>query len=192
VESNLIIENKRNRIAPQKFALWAAMASITMMFGAFTSAYIVKQAAGNWLEFSLPNYFYISTLVIVLSSFTLHRSFKTFKREEEKTYKLMLVLSLGLGIAFVVLQYLGWMELYQRGVDLKGNVSGSFFYLISGVHALHVLGGIAALIVAVINAYGLSFKVTLKRIHRFDLTINYWHFVDVLWVYLFIFLLVSK
>ncbi len=192
MESNIIIENKRNRIAPQKFALWAAMASIMMMFGAFTSAYIVKQAAGNWLEFSFPFQFYISTAVILLSSVTLHISFNAFKNEQEKTYKNMLIVSLILGITFVVLQYLGWMELFTRGVDLKGNVSGSFFYLISGVHALHVLGGIAAMIVAIIHAYSLKFNVTLKRINRFDLTINYWHFVDVLWVYLFIFLLVSK
>ena len=192
MDNNIIIENKRNRIAPQKFALWAAMASIMMMFGAFTSAYIVKQAAGNWLEFSFPSQFYISTAVILVSSVTLHISFNAFKNKQEKTYKNMLIVSLILGITFVVLQYLGWMELFTRGVDLKGNVSGSFFYLISGVHAIHVLGGIAAIIVAIIHAYSLKFNVTLKRINRFDLTINYWHFVDVLWVYLFIFLLVSK
>jgi cytochrome c oxidase subunit III len=192
MESNIIIENKRNKIQPQKFALWAGMASIMMMFGAFTSAYIVKQAAGNWLEFSLPSYFYASTAIIIGSSISLHFSFKAFKEHEEQAYKYLLVVSLILGVAFVVLQYLGWLDLYDRGVDLKGNVSGSFFYLLSGVHALHVLGGIAALVVSVINAFGLKFNVTEKRIHRFDLTINYWHFVDVLWVYLFIFLLVSK
>ena len=79
VNGNNILINKRNTIHPHKFALWAAMASITMMFGAFTSAYIVKQAAGNWLEFAMPNEFYLSTLMILVSSITLHISFKAFK-----------------------------------------------------------------------------------------------------------------
>jgi cytochrome c oxidase subunit 3 len=187
-----VIINKRNRIHPQKFALWAAMASITMMFGAFTSAYIVKQAAGNWLEFSMPVYFYISTVIILMSSVTLYNSFQKFKKGNEQSYKVSLILSFVLGISFVVLQYWGWLELYKIGVDLKGNVSGSFFYLLSGIHVLHVLGGIAALSVALLNAYTLPFKVTSQRIHRFDLVVNYWHFVDILWIYLFFFLLLSK
>lgn len=187
-----IVLNKRNKIHPQKFALWAAMASITMMFGAFTSAYIVKQAAGNWLEFSMPSEFYFSTLILLLSSFTLHRSFTKFKRADEKQYKAWLVLTFVLGISFVVLQYYGWLELYKMGVDLKGNVSGSFFYLLSGIHALHILGGLAALSVAMLHAFTLPFRVTGQRIHRFDLVINYWHFMDILWIYLFFFLLLSK
>lgn len=186
------IAYNRSKIHPQKFALLAAMASITMMFAAFTSAYIVKQAAGNWLEFSLPTYFYISTVIILLSSFTLHYSLKSFKAGNEKRYKALLLISLILGFLFVILQYYGWIELFNIGVDLKGNVSGSFFYLISGIHALHVLGGIAAIIVALLHAYTLKFDVTPKRIHRFDLVNTYWHFVDLLWVYLFIFLLISK
>lgn len=184
--------NNRNRIHPHKFALWTGMASIVMMFAGLTSAYIVKQAAGNWLEFAFPNEFYISTAVILLSSVTLHYSFANFKLGEEKKYKQLLLVSLVLGISFVVLQYLGWTALYAKGVDMKGNVSGSFFYLLSGVHALHVLGGIAAIIVALLHAYTLKFNVSEKRINRFDLVVNYWHFVDFLWVYLMIFLLMNK
>jgi cytochrome c oxidase subunit 3 len=187
-----ILVNKRNKIHPHKFALWAAMASITMMFGAFTSAYIVKQAAGNWLEFAMPVSFYISTLLIIISSVTLHISFSSFKIGKQSRYKSMLIVSLLLGVAFVIFQYFGWTELYAKGVDLKGNVSGSFFFLISGIHALHVIGGIAALIVATLHAYTLKFNVTEKRINRFDLVLNYWHFVDFLWIYLFIFLIISK
>ncbi|MBK7638345.1 MAG: cytochrome c oxidase subunit 3 [Saprospiraceae bacterium] len=192
MNGNIILINKRNTIHPHKFALWAAMASITMMFGAFTSAYIVKQAAGNWLEFAMPNEFYLSTLMILVSSITLHISFKAFKSGMESRYKLFLSITLLAGLGFVVLQYFGWTSLYKIGVDLKGNVSGSFFYLLSGIHALHVLGGIAALLVAVLHAYTLKFKVTDQRINRFDLVVNYWHFVDFLWIYLFIFLLISK
>ncbi|MEZ4909910.1 MAG: cytochrome c oxidase subunit 3 [Saprospiraceae bacterium] len=183
---------RRNKIHPHKFALWASMGSILMMFAAFTSAYIVKQSAGNWLEFTVPKVFYFSTIIIILSSLVLHYSFKAFKAGKEKPYKLGLVIAFLFGIAFIVLQYNGWLELYKIGVDLKGNVSGSFFYLLSGIHLLHVLGGLAALIVALIHAFSLKFNVTDRRIHRFDLVVNYWHFVDVLWIYLFIFLLFSK
>lgn len=190
-ESSVII-NKRNKIHPHKFALWAAMASITMMFGAFTSAYIVKQAAGNWLEFSMPKEFYVSTILILFSSYTLHTSFKAFKADNEVKYKSYLIATLVAGLGFVVFQYYGWTALYKIGVDLKGNVSGSFFYLLSGIHALHVLGGIAALIVASLHAYTLKYNVSEQRINRFDLVVNYWHFVDFLWIYLFFFLLISK
>jgi len=186
------IIHSRNKIHPQKFALWAALASILMMFGAFTSAYIVKQSAGNWLEFSLPNSFYLSTAVLVVSSITLHISQRSFVQQKMAGFKNFLVISFLLGGCFVVLQYLGWTELYEKGVDLKGNVSGSFFYLLSGIHALHVLGGLAALTVAVIHAFTLGNHVTPARKHRFDLVVTYWHFVDALWVYLFVFLIISK
>ena len=187
-----VLINKRNRIHPHKFALWAAMASITMMFAALTSAYIVKQAAGNWLEFSMSSEFYISTVLILFSSLTLHLSFVGYKSGSESKYKNFLVVTLLLGMSFIVLQYFGWTQLYKIGVDLKGNVSGSFFYLLSGVHALHVLGGIAALIVAMLHAFTLKYKITDNRINRFDLVVNYWHFVGFLWLYLFVFLLISK
>ena len=82
-------------------------------------------------------------------------------------------------------------ELYDVGVELNGNPSGSFFYLISGLHAAHVLGGIAILFVALSHAIGLNFKVTPKRLLRFELSLQYWHFVDFLWIYLLIFLLIQ-
>ncbi|MBK9152270.1 MAG: cytochrome c oxidase subunit 3 [Saprospiraceae bacterium] len=184
--------NRRNRINAQKFALWAAMASIMMMFGAFTSAYIVKQASGNWLEFSLPQAFYFSTGVILISSVLLHYSYVSFKSGMERRYRQFLVMSFVAGVLFLILQYLGWTDLFDRGVDMKGNVSGSFLYLITGVHALHVIGGLAALTVAMIHAFALKFTVTQKRINRFELVLHYWHFVDVLWIYLFLFLMFKK
>jgi len=186
------MENRRNRFHPQKFALYIAFASIIMMFGALTSAYIVKQAAGNWLEFSLPSVFYFSTVVILMSSLVLHISYNSFINGQHKKYKLFLVLAFVLGISFLVLQYMGWQDLYAIGIDLKGSISGSFVYLISGVHALHILGGIAAMIVALLQAFTTSYKVTDKRKLRFELTLHYWHFVDLLWVYLFGFILLYR
>ncbi len=187
-----VIRFQPGKIHPQKFALWVGMAGIAMMFAALTSAYVVKQSAGNWLEFSFPNHFYFSTISIVLSSFALHKSFVDYKTGNESGYKWFLFIGVILGSAFVVLQYFGWTALYAMGVDLKGNASGGFFYLITGLHVIHVLGGIAALIVTMLNAFSLKYKVTEKRKLRFDLVVNYWHFVDILWVYLFIFLLVIK
>ena len=181
--------NTTRRIHPQVFALWMGFLSIIMMFIALTSAYIVKQAAGNWLEFIIPNSFYFSTAVILISSLTLHLSYSSFKKGKEFLYKSMLVVSLILGCVFVVLQYKGWFQLFDGGVDMKGNPSGSFFYLITGLHAVHILGGIAALIVALLHAFTLPFKPTERRRVRFSLVLQYWHFVDILWIYLFTFLL---
>lgn len=184
--------NTRNRIHPHKFALYISFASIIMMFGALTSAYIVRHAAGDWLEYTIPNYFYFSTAAILLSSVTLHTAYHHFVKGLEKGYKLFLPISLFLGIAFVVLQYYGWSELFGRGVDLKLNVSGSFLYLITGLHALHVIGGITAIVVAIIHAFTLPYIVTEKRRIRFQLVLHYWHFVDILWIYLLGFLLFVK
>ena len=191
MNSAAIKSNRRYRIHPQKFALWSAMASIIMMFAALTSAFIVRKAAGNWLEFEIPAIFYLSTFVILLSSITLHTSYLSFKKGRALVYRWGLVITFLLGITFVVLQYMGWTQLYEIGVELNGNPSGSFFYLISGLHAAHILGGIAVLFVAISHAFGLSFKVTEARLLRFELSLQYWHFVDLLWLYLLIFLLIQ-
>ncbi|MBV6655848.1 MAG: cytochrome c oxidase subunit 3 [Mameliella sp.] len=180
-------EYTRSKIHPKKFALGVACASILMMFAAFTSAYIVRQAAGNWLEFRLPDIFYINTLVMLLSSVAIHGSYLAFKRGKTQAYRVLLVITLILGLAFLALQYQGWLALTSIGVELTTNPSGSFVYMISGVHAAHILGGIAALIVALIHAYALPHKVTAARKLRFEMTLIYWHFVDFLWVYLLVF-----
>jgi cytochrome c oxidase subunit III len=186
---NLTVATKyrRSKIHPKKFALWVACASMLMLFAAFTSAYIVRQAAGNWLEFRLPDIFYINTIVILLSSAALHGSYLAFKRGKTQAYRVLLGITLILGLAFLVLQYQGWQALNDIGVGLTTNPSGSFVYVISGVHAAHILGGIAALVVAIIHANALPHKVTKARKLRFELTSIYWHFVDFLWVYLLVF-----
>lgn len=177
----------RNKIHPKKFALIVACASLMMMFAAFTSAYIVRQAAGNWLEFRLPSVFYVSTIILLASSLTLHSSYLSFKKGNELAYRWLLVGSFVLGLAFIISQYQGWLALSAIGVELTTNPSGSFVYVISGIHVAHVLGGLAALIVAVLHAFTLPYKVTPKRKLRFEMTLIYWHFVDLLWVYLLLF-----
>jgi cytochrome c oxidase subunit 3 len=181
----------QSKINPQKVALWIAIASMVMVFGAFTSAYIVRRAAGNWLEFKLPDVFFVSTAVILLSSITLHLSYTGFKAGNEKRYKVMMIVTALLGLAFVVLQYKGWEALNEIGATFTVNPSSSFIYVISGLHAAHVLGGIAALGVALVHAFVLPYKPTLRRRQRFELVVQYWHFVDLLWVYLIIFFMLN-
>ena len=180
-------EYRRNKIHPKKFALWVGLASIMMMFAAFTSAYIVRQASGNWLEFALPNMFFVSTAVIITSSLTVHGSYLAFKKGNEGLYRGLLIVTFILGMVFLALQYRGWEELSASGIELTTNPSGSFIYVISGVHATHVLGGLAILGIALMHAFILPFQVTGKRKLRFELTLTYWHFVDILWIYLLAF-----
>lgn len=185
-------EYTRSKIHQHKFALWVGIASIIMMFGAFTSAYIVRRASGNWFEFKLPDIFFLNTAVILLSSVTIQMSYKAFLSGAEKRYKGMLVATFILGIAFVILQYFGWQAMTSIGATFTVNPSSSFVYVISGLHAAHVLGGLAALTVAMAHAYILPYKPTPRRKLRFELVVQYWHFVDALWVYLIVFFMVQS
>jgi len=175
------------RFRSQRFGMYLAMAGIVMLFAALTSAYIVRRSAGNWLEFTLPAIFYWNTLVILTSSVTLHLSWTSFKRGLQGPYRIFLILTFILGITFVVMQYLGWQQMTADGLYLQVNPSASFIYVISGVHAAHIIGGVGALIVAMAHAIKLKFKVTSIRKHRFELVVIYWHFVDLLWLYLLVF-----
>lgn len=179
-------------IHPLKFALYLGIVSIIMAFAAFSSAYIVRQAAGNWLEFRLPDMFYVSTAVILLSSVCLRLTSRAFDRENAGSYRTFMVVTFFLGITFLITQYLGWMEMYHSGIDLKGNPSGSFVYIMSIVHAFHVLGGIVVLGIALYHAFNLPFERTSERRLRLDLTGIYWHFVDILWVYLLLFFILQR
>ncbi|MBN8679466.1 MAG: cytochrome c oxidase subunit 3 [Chitinophagales bacterium] len=185
-------EYNQSKIHPQKLLLWVAIGSIIMMFGAFTSAYVVRRAAGNWLEFKLPDIFMVSTAVILASSLTIHLAFSGFKKGKEQQYKGMLIATFVLGLVFVLLQYKGWEALNSMGATFTVNPSSSFIYVISGLHAAHVLGGIGALAVALTHAYVLPYKPTLRRKQRFDLVVHYWHFVDILWVYLMVFFMLQS
>lgn len=179
--------SRRNKIHPYKFALWVGCVSMTMMFASLTSAYIVRQAAGNWLEFQLPSVFTFSTVAIVLSSIAMHGAYLSFKNGKEMQYKGLLSLTFLLGMTFLALQFQGWQEMTANGVPFTLNPSGDFVYVLSWMHAAHLIGGVAILTVALIHAFGLKFKVTEKRKLRFQLSYTYWHFVDLLWVYLFLF-----
>ncbi len=181
-------ENTNTTIHPLMFVLWLGMAGIVMLFGALTSAYIVRQSAGNWLEFQLPSLFQWSTLVIVTSSVMLHLSYLGFRHRKLKQYRIGLLTSFLLGIIFLVLQYMAWMTLYSRGIQLTGNPSGSFVYVMTAIHALHLVSGLLAIAVAIFHAFRLPYEITQKRVDRFKLVLYYWHFLAGLWIYLYLFL----
>ncbi len=187
------LNGKRSgRIHPQKFALWVACASIVMMFAAMTSAYIVRQSGGNWLEFRMPDVFFYNTVVILLSSMTLHGAWIAFKKMKTKLYQGLLFASFILGLGFILLQYEGWMQLVDTGIELTTNPSSSFLYVISGLHAAHVLGGVVAILIAFLVSIRDKHEVTPVRKLRLEMTAHYWHFVDALWLYLYVFLLVQQ
>jgi cytochrome c oxidase subunit 3 len=189
-----VLENiKFKRTHPKKFALWMAIISMIMFFSAFTSAYIVRKSAGNWLSFPIPSEFFISTGVILLSSLFFYLSNKSFTDNNIKNFKLYFLLGSVFGVLFILFQYLGWNSLNQMEINIKTNQSSSFFYLITYAHLLHVLGGIAALTVTSIGIIRKRFEyISDKRALKLDLVFTYWHFVDLLWLYLFVFLLIQQ
>ena len=181
----------RGKMHPQKFALLIGCASMMMMFVAFTSALIVRQAQGNWMEFQVPSVFYVSTGVILLSSVTMQLAYTGFLRGKENVYKGLLILTGVLGLAFVYLQYTGWLQMNDAGIFLDGNPSGSFVYVITASHAAHLLAGVTTVLMALLHAFILPYKVTPRRKHRFELVLWFWHFVDFLWIYLFVLFLMA-
>jgi len=186
---------KIKRVHPKKFALWTAIVSMLMFFSAFTSAYIVRKAASNWLSFPIVDEFFYSTGVILSSSVILHVAYKAFIAKNYTLYRILLTIGLGLGILFIALQYMGWLTLNSDtyGIFISTNQSSSFFVLLVGTHALHVIGGITALMISWIYALKSSTKEwTPKGQLRLELTFTYWHFVDILWLYLLLFLWIQQ
>jgi cytochrome c oxidase subunit 3 len=183
-----VTKKDSGRIHPHKFTLWVAMASIIMAFAGLTSAYIVKKNQSNWLEFQLPLVFWYSTAVIIISSVTMHLALKSFKAREMQRYRSLITVTAILGVLFTVLQYLGFQALEKAGISLvgaKSNPAASFLLVITGLHMVHVLGGVIALLVIFFRA----FRTSVKQYSAVPLEIaaTYWHFVDLLWIYLFIF-----
>jgi cytochrome c oxidase subunit III len=181
---------QRKRIHPHKFTLWVGVASIVMMFAGLTSAYIVKRNQANWVTFDLPVMFWYSTMIIIISSLTLFVSRQAFKQREMARYRGLVVTTLVLGIVFVIMQGIGFNQLWVKGITLTKNVSFSFLYVIVGLHALHVIGGVVALVILFAKAF--SSKVRNYDIVPLEVISTYWHFVDALWIYLLIFLLMIR
>ena len=175
----------KNRALKQ--LLWVGMGSIAMFFAGLTSAYIVRKAEGNWTEFILPEWFWYSTITIILSSMVLILAKQKIKQDKSV---FSLVLSVfALGLVFTFFQLNGWEQLTNQGVYLTGegsNVAGSFLYVLTLSHLVHLIGGLIALLVTAINAK--RQKYSAENYLGLEITSIYWHFLSILWIYLFCFL----
>ncbi len=181
--------NTKNKIHPLKMYLYVGLGSIVMIFAGLTSAYIVKKSQANWLDFELPKVFFIATVVILLSSFTMQMAVKKTKEGLQNPYRSFLTITAILGVVFMILQYQGFMALQANNIALTGarsNSAASFLFVITLLHLLHVLGGVIAIFG--VRFKSLSAKNNTEKTMPVELVSTYWHFVDILWIYLFVFL----
>ncbi|MFT5883671.1 MAG: cytochrome c oxidase subunit 3 [Arcticibacterium sp.] len=170
-----------------KFITWIFIVTILMLFASQTSAYLVRRAEGNWTEFSMPAIFSWSTGVLLVSSLFMHLGLRSARREEFARLRMFISATFAFGMIFLVMQYMGWQELQANGVYLMGNPSGSFLYILTGLHAFHLLSGLIVLVYALVAAFKMS--IYTKKIVQIEVCATYWHFLDILWIYLFVFLL---
>lgn len=182
---DIVSTQQNNRIHPHKFTLWVAIGSMIMMFAGLTSAYIVKSEQANWEEVETPVQFWYSTVLLLVSSLTVQMALRAFKQREMAKYRSLIAITTVLGIIFVVLQWSGFQWMWNHGVRFSGAGAGQFLYIIAGLHALHVIGGIVALVMLVIKAF--FGKTKIYNSVPIEMMRTYWHFVDLLWIYLLVF-----
>lgn len=177
---------KRKKVA--KPLLWFGMISIVMLFAGLTSAVIVRKGDGDWDTFELPDIFLISTITLAISSITIWLAQRGAKKNNQGLVKAGLTTTLALGIAFVYMQLQGYSQLTEMGIFFTGaehSSSGSFLYIISALHIAHLIGGMIALIITLFNGFREKYKP--KNLLGLQLCSIYWHFMDAMWIYLYIF-----
>jgi cytochrome c oxidase subunit III len=152
---------------PKKFALWLFIVSTVMVFAALTSAYIVRQAEGNWLEFDLPNMLFYSTVIIAISSGTMHWAYLSAKKDDLNSLKLAMGITTVLGIAILTVQWYSLVDLVDRDVYFVGNPAGSFLYVFTGLHALHLISGVIFLIIVLISSF--RYQIHSKSMNRLEI-----------------------
>ena len=181
---------EEKNIRAKKMMLWFGIISLVMSFGGLTSAFIVSSTREDWLtNFQLPESFTASTIIIVVSSLVLYLSKKALLKHQNQLSISLLLGTFVLGLAFIYTQFSGFSEIIQSGYNFTGptsNITMSYIYIIAVVHILHVLVGLICLIVVIINDLKKKYTPTNKL--GFDLASIFWHFVDILWLYLFFFL----
>ena len=170
--------------------LWFGIVSLGMSFAGLTSAYVVSKERNDWLEqLELPSAFTISLVVILLSSFFIEWAKRAIQKEQNRQGMIGLLITLALGIAFIYLQYIGFSQIYNDfGYAFTGatsNVAYSFIFVIVVVHILHVLAALISLLVVIYNHY--KQRYSNGNTLGVELAATFWHFVDVLWIYLFLF-----
>lgn len=189
-----VLEEKKRKERSAKLILLFAMASMTMMFAGITSAFVVSKSRADWLkDFQLPTAFYWSTLVIIGCSVTFHLAKLAIKKDQNSKTTMYLLLTLLLGCSFVGLQFLGFNQIIAEGYYFTGHASSittTFLYIVTLVHLLHLAGGIISLLIIIYNHFKQKYNST--QTIGIELGAMYWHFLDVLWVYLFLFLFFFK
>ncbi len=174
----------------KKNMLWFGIISLTMSFAGLTSAYVVSKERPDWISsFEIPQAFYIALVLMIVSSFTYHFALRAIKKEQNKLGMSLLVSTLILGILFVVFQFVGFSEIIQNGYNFTGptsSITTSFIYLVVLLHVAHVLAGLISIGVVIYNHYKQKYHngKTLGVV----LSVTFWHFVDIVWIYLFLFL----
>jgi len=183
-------KNKRAR----KMMLWFGIISLIMAFAGWTSAYIVSSKREDWLDnIDLPQAFFISTIIIVLSSITYVLAKRNVRLNNQKIAKNWLLITLILGIGFIVLQFVGFSQMLESGYYFTGptsNIKMSYIFLIAFVHILHVVAGLISLLVVIVQQ--MKGKYTPENMLGLELGANFWHFLDFLWVYLILFMFFVK
>lgn len=185
-----IQEHKQKTARSYKLILLFAMLSMFMMFAGLTSAYLVSASRKDWVHtMVLPSAFTISTLIIIVSSITIHLAKLAIKKDDRKNTTLLLLVTLALGISFVFFQFKGFSQVVEMGYYFTGaesNVTSSFLYMLVILHMAHLFGGIISLLIVIYNHFKQKYNST--QITGIELGAMFWHFLDFLWVYLFLFL----
>jgi len=188
MEMSLKEHNERNARS-KKMLLWFAMISMFMMFAGLTSAYVVSTSRPDWLkDFILPNAFIISTIVILASSITFHMAKLAIKKNDRQATTTWLLVTLVLGIGFVVAQFNGFAQVIKEGYYFTGpesTVTTSFLYIVAVVHLAHLFAGLIVLLIVIYNHF--KQKYSSSQTLGIELGAMFWHFLDILWVYLFLF-----
>lgn len=192
-DSELMNGNFKLKRKSLKNMLWLGIFSIIMMFSGLMSAYIIRAKGGNWLKIQLPDTFYLSTIIIMISSGTMILAQENIKKNKIKQTIVFMLLTLIFGVLFSISQFLGWKTLYANGIVYAGrysNPAGSFLYLLTALHLLHLAGGLIGLVIT-------GIKAALKKYNSenylgIELISLYWHFLDVLWIFLFLFLILIR
>jgi cytochrome c oxidase subunit III len=188
-----IVEEARKPLSmnPKKFGLWLFMATVVMLFGAWTSAYIVKRGDMGWSEIVLPDLFFVNTGVILVSSVAMVWAVRAAKRGLAEQLKIAMGVTTILGVAFLVGQMMAFDQMVALHEHFTGGpVSHSFVYVLSGAHGLHVISGVVVLAIVLVAA--LRGRVRQDNMSTLEMCATYWHFLGVLWLYLFVFLLLNK
>ena len=177
---------------PKKFVVWLFVVSSTIMFGGWTSYYIVFSASkGKGHGLVLPDAFIYSTVVLVASSIALYLASRALRNGNKTSQQLFLWITLVLGLAFGFLQFQAWTSLYQSGAFLiNNNAAISLIYIVSGFHLLHIFAGICFILNSLVGSY--KNIPAEKAVYRQEITSIFWHFIDILWIYLYVFLLLNS